>query len=62
VLRARGVESPDRADVLIGAVVLGLESQTDWKKALEDQKRIKRQMHLGIGINAMFPRRYISFR
>jgi hypothetical protein len=30
-LRARGVESPDRADALIGAIILGQESQIDWK-------------------------------
>jgi hypothetical protein len=60
-LRARGVESPDRADALIGAIVLGQETKIDWKALLEDWKRIKRQMHLGIG-NAIFPRRHISFR
>jgi hypothetical protein len=45
-LRARGVESPDRADALIGAIVLGQESQIDWKEVGEDWKRIKRQMEL----------------
>jgi hypothetical protein len=43
-LRARGVESPDRADALIGAIVLGQEFKIDWREAIEDQKRIKRQM------------------
>src|SRR6266700_4026916 len=61
-LRARGVESPDRADALIGAIVLGRESQIDLKEVLEDQKRIKRQMQLGIGSNAIFPRRHIDWR
>jgi hypothetical protein len=61
-LRARGGESPDRADALIGAIVLGAESQIDWKEVLEDQKRIKRQMQLGIGSNAIFPRRHIEWR
>ncbi len=37
-LRARGVESPDRADALIGAIILGQESQIDWKAALAFQK------------------------
>jgi hypothetical protein len=37
-LRARGVESPDRADALIGAIVLGSESRIDWKEALALQK------------------------
>jgi hypothetical protein len=45
-LRARGVESPDRADALIGAIILGLESQIDWKEALAFQKEIKHQMQL----------------
>jgi hypothetical protein len=43
-LAARGVENPDRADALIGAIVLGLESQIDWKEAPAFQKEIKRQM------------------
>ena len=29
---------------------------------LADQKRIKRQMQLGIGSNAIFPRRHIGWR
>jgi hypothetical protein len=45
-LRARGVESPDRADALIGAIILGQESQIDWKAALAFQKEIKHRMHL----------------
>jgi hypothetical protein len=44
-LRARGVESPDRADALIGAIVLAQESQIDWEEAVAFQKEIKRQMH-----------------
>jgi hypothetical protein len=43
-LRARGVESPDRADALIGAIVLGQDSQIDWKEVLAVQKEIKHQM------------------
>jgi hypothetical protein len=42
--------------------VLSQETKIDWKELLEDQKRIKRQMKLGIGSNAIFPRRHISFR
>jgi hypothetical protein len=45
-LRARGVESPDRGDALIGAIVLSQEAKIDWKELLADQKRIKRQMQL----------------
>ena len=61
-LRARGVESPDRADGLIGSIVLGQQVNFDWQEELEDWKRIKRQMELGIGSNAMFPRRHIEWR
>jgi len=45
-LRARGVESPDRADALIGAIVLGAESQVDLKEAMAVHKEIKHQMQL----------------
>ncbi|HKC01405.1 MAG TPA: hypothetical protein VKD23_21655 [Terriglobales bacterium] len=45
-LRARGIESPDRADALIGAIVGGQEAKVDWKEVGEDWKRIKRQMEL----------------
>src|SRR5260370_33588992 len=43
-LRARGVESPDRADALIGALGLGAASQIDWQELLDDHKRIMRPM------------------
>jgi len=29
-LRARGVESPDRADALIGAIIMAQDRQVDW--------------------------------
>ncbi|HET9376048.1 MAG TPA: hypothetical protein VFO40_13825 [Chthoniobacterales bacterium] len=45
-LRARGVESPDRADALIGAIVLGQEFKIDWKEAMAVHKEIKHQMQL----------------
>jgi phage terminase large subunit len=61
-LRARGVESPERADALIGSIVLGQQVNFDWQEELEGWKRIKRQMELGIGSNAMFPRRHIDWR
>jgi len=47
---------------IIGAIVLGQETKIDWKELLADQKRIKRQMQLGIGSNAIFPRRHIEWR
>ena len=61
-LASRGVESPDRADALIGAIVLGIDAQIDSREVMEDWKRIKRQMQLGIGSSCIFPRRHISFR
>jgi hypothetical protein len=61
-LAARGVESPDRADALIGAIVLGQECQIDWKEALAFQEEINRQQRLGIGNNAIFPRPHIEWR
>jgi hypothetical protein len=42
----RGIESPDRADALIGAIVLGQESQIDWREALAFQKEVRHQMQL----------------
>ena len=57
-LRARGVESPDRADALIGAIVLAQEFQIDWREVIEDQKRIKRLMQYG----GLFPGRHIEWR
>jgi hypothetical protein len=38
--------SSRRADALIGAIILGQESQIDWKAALAFQKEIKHRMHL----------------
>src|ERR1700747_463790 len=32
-LRARGVESPDRADAIIGAIILGQHRQVNWAEA-----------------------------
>jgi len=44
--RARGVESPDLADALIGAIILGRESQIDWKEAIVFRRKIKHRMQL----------------
>jgi hypothetical protein len=46
ILAHGNARSPDRADALIGAIVLGQESQSDWKQALALQKEIKHQMQL----------------
>jgi hypothetical protein len=45
-LAARGVESPDRADALIGAIVLGQAAKADWKEVVAISREIKRQMRL----------------
>src|SRR5246127_5079715 len=45
-LRARGVESPDRADALIGSIILAQTSQIDWKAALVFNQQIKDQLRL----------------
>jgi hypothetical protein len=52
----------NRADALIGAIVLGQEANFNWQEDMEDWKRIKPQMELGIGSNALFPRRHIEWR
>jgi hypothetical protein len=45
-LAARGVESPDRADALIGAIVLGQAAKAGWKEVVAISREIKRQMRL----------------
>jgi hypothetical protein len=44
-LRARGVESPDRADALIGSLILGQKSQIDWRDAIVFQREARHWMH-----------------
>jgi hypothetical protein len=44
-MRARGLESCDRADAVVGSVILAQQFQTDWQEALAFQKQIKDQMH-----------------
>src|SRR5262249_1150578 len=46
--RARGVGSPDRADALIGAIILGRESQINWKEAIVFRRQIKHRMQFRI--------------
>jgi phage terminase large subunit len=61
-LAARGVESPDRADALIGAIVLGIDRHgTDWQELREINQELRRRERLGIGVNSMFPRRHIEW-
>jgi hypothetical protein len=40
------VESPDRADALIGAILLGQAAKADWKEVVAILREIKRQMRL----------------
>jgi hypothetical protein len=52
-----------RADALIGATILGIvRHATDWEECREIWQEIRRRERLGIGGNAVFPRRHISFR
>jgi phage terminase large subunit len=47
-LRARGAESPDRADALIGAIVLGaerLQSALSWQECREINEELKRRRY-----------------
>jgi hypothetical protein len=43
-LRSRGVESPDRADALIGSIILAQQCQIDWKDACATQHTIQRRI------------------
>jgi phage terminase large subunit len=61
-LRARGVESPDRADALIGAIILREEGQSDWEDCQKLWNEIKRQQRLGIGQKSVFTRTHIEWR
>jgi hypothetical protein len=42
-LRARGVESPNRADPLIGAIILAQDRQVNWAEARELRDEINRR-------------------
>jgi hypothetical protein len=46
-LRARGVESPDRADAIIGAIILAQDRQVDWAEVRELRDEIKRRARRG---------------
>jgi hypothetical protein len=61
-LRARGVESPDRADAIIGSIILREEGQTDWKEYEQSWTQIKRRDPLGFGHQSVFTRRHIEWR
>jgi hypothetical protein len=58
-LRARGVESPDRADALIGAIVMAQDRQFDWTELRDLRDQIRRQKagrYAGI-----FPRTHLDW-
>ena len=46
-LRARGVESPDRADAIIGAIILAQDRQVNWAEARELRDEIRRRARRG---------------
>ena len=61
-LRARGVESPDRADAIIGAIILAQDRQVNWAEARELRDEIRRRERLAPGRFAgNFPRTHLSW-
>jgi len=61
-LRARGVESPDRADALIGAIIMAQDRHVNWAEARELRDEIRRRERLGLGRFAgNFPRTHLSW-
>jgi len=61
-LRARGVESPDRADAVIGAIILAQDRQVNWVAARELRDETRRRERLGLGRFAgNFPRTHLSW-
>ena len=61
-LRARGVESPDRADAIIGAIILAQNRQVNWAEARELRDEIRRRERLGLGRFAgNFPRTHLPW-
>jgi hypothetical protein len=61
-LRSRGVESPDRADAIIGAIILAQGRQVNWAEARELRDEIRRRERLGLGRFAgNFPRTHLSW-
>jgi hypothetical protein len=61
-LRARGVESTDRADAVIGAIILAQDRQVNWVEARELRDEIRRRERLGLGRFAdNFPRTHLSW-
>jgi hypothetical protein len=48
-LRARGVESPDRADAIIGAIVMAQDRQVDWNEVRQFRDEINRRARFGPG-------------
>jgi hypothetical protein len=59
-LRARGVESPDRADAIIGAIILAQNRQVNWAEARELRDEIRRRERLG-RFAGNFPRTHLSW-
>jgi hypothetical protein len=63
--RARGVESPDRADALIGAIVMAQGRQSAWATARELRElrvEIERRARRGNErFGAVFPRTHLEW-
>jgi hypothetical protein len=61
-LRARGVESPDRADAIIGAIILAEDRQVNWDDCRQLCNEIRRRERFGRGRYAgNFPRTHLSW-
>jgi len=61
-LRARGVESPDRADALIGAIILAQDRQVNWAEARELRDEINRRARArGERFAGLFPRTHLDW-
>jgi hypothetical protein len=61
-LRARGVESPDRADAIIGAIILAQDRQVNWAEARELRDEINRRARRGgERFAGLFPRTHLEW-
>jgi len=61
-LRARGVESPDRADAIIGAIIMAQDRQIDGATARELREEINRRARRGNErYGGLFPRTHLDW-
>jgi hypothetical protein len=61
-LRARGVESPDRADAIIGSIILAQDRQVNWAQLRELRNEILRRARRGgERFAGIFPRTHLDW-